>query len=316
MQQQQQQPQVQPINSTSLLTPTTTPPPSMNGLFLGLVEPTKTEANADIEDTAPEDAEYRRAMEAALYAADVIQHEQEQQKKKKGGPILMGFGSILSTTQGLFSPSSSATTSQQPASISLPTPSAQYDIHVDDVLDDDNDSTNRNRLPPWLQSSNQHTNTNTSRNTSQPPQMGEQDEEQKQGTARSAAVVGASVVGAVAGLAVMGPIAGVVAAGGAAYAAATKEGRMGNVLRGTGAVVAKAGVAAQQFEQHHHLVANTASGVAQTVGWVSRRTTQSPAPSTTPTASSAGLTPPSSSSPSPSSFTTTTSTPSSYDETY
>lgn len=282
----------------------------MNGMFLGLAEPTKIEVSQNIEDNAPEDAEYRRAMEAALYAADVIQQEHEQQKKTKGGPILTGFGSsIMSKTQGLFSPSSSTTTSQQPASVSLPSPSPQYDIQVDDVHDDDYDSTNRNRLPPWLQRSPQHTNNNTS-NTCQQHQTGEQQDQPKQGTARSAAVVGASVVGAVAGLAVMGPIAGVVAAGGAAYAAATKEGRMGNVLRGTGTVVAKAGSAAHQFEQQHHLVANTASGVAQTVGWVTQRTTQS----TTPTASSAASTP--STSPSPSSFTTTTSTPSSYDETY
>ena len=107
----------------------------------------------------------------------------------------------------------------------------------------------------------QPTATPTNNNTAQPPQ-------QQQSTGKTAAVVGASVVGGVAGMMLVGPVIGIAAAGGAAYAAATKEGPAGSAMRGVGTLAAKAGGAAKRFDDKHHIVGKTATGVATGVGWV------------------------------------------------
>lgn len=85
---------------------------------------------------------------------------------------------------------------------------------------------------------------------------------------KGASVMGASVVGGVAGLMLMGPLVGVVAAGGVAYAAGTKEGPVGSILRGTGSLAATAGGAAKRFDNKHHVVGKTVNGLATGVGWV------------------------------------------------
>jgi len=58
---------------------------------------------------------------------------------------------------------------------------------------------------------------------------------------KTGAVLGASVLGAVAGTLVLGPVGAVAVAGGVAYAAATQQGPVGNVVRGAGRWVARAG---------------------------------------------------------------------------
>ena len=85
--------------------------------------------------------------------------------------------------------------------------------------------------------------------------------------------MGATVIGGVAGAVMLGPIAAVVAAGGAAYAAGTKDGPLGTVLRKSGGAVAHVGSAAKRVEDRTGVVKKTASGVAKGVGWIAKKAT-------------------------------------------
>ena len=76
------------------------------------------------------------------------------------------------------------------------------------------------------------------------------------------------MLGGVAGLVALGPVVGVVAAGSAAYGACTQGGVVGDALRGTGSLVAKAGSAAKTIEQHTGIASGAAKGVVKGVGWM------------------------------------------------
>jgi hypothetical protein len=239
-------------------------------MFLGLEAPSPaTQEGDDDDDDDDDDPEIRRAREAALYAEGMLLEESTKRKQTQGrGPLGFGF---LPKAHGLFSSIQTTTTTTQDTNPRPPSP--RCDIHVDDVVlgpatDDDR--------PPWFSTTTAH------QNNSQTSDYGISGSSSGRGDSgssgpppkKSAAVMGASVVGGVAGLLVLGPLAGVAAAGGVAYAAATKEGGIGNVIRSTGGLVAKAGSAAKRFEDEHGVVSKTASGVAKGVGWIAKQTTQ------------------------------------------
>ena len=74
------------------------------------------------------------------------------------------------------------------------------------------------------------------------------------------AMGGAAVVGGVAGLMFVGPVVGLAAAGGAA-ALATTKGKVGEVTRATGEVVASAGSRLKKLDEKHHITDKAAKGV-------------------------------------------------------
>lgn len=101
-----------------------------------------------------------------------------------------------------------------------------------------------------------------------PAYIDDHHEEEPVGTRRQ--VGGAAVAGGIAGLVLLGPVIGLVAAGGAA-AVATSRGKAGQVARASGDVVSDAGSRLKQFDEKHHVVAKTSSGIVKGCSWVSNK---------------------------------------------
>lgn len=227
-------------------------------------------------DNKEEEDIYLQAQRAALEAKAIMEKQaQQQQKKQEGGFLGLGrlvpkqpsgarsdvpppadatpkkrwFQSNASTTRDAstppwHAPPQGANQHAATSDFGIPPPaSVQQQQVVANVNANHNNNVNTN------------VNTGVSNNTNQAPGKG-------------AAVMGASVVGGVAGLMLVGPLVGVVAAGGAAYAAGTKEGPVGSILRGTGSLAATAGGVAKRFDSKHQVVGKTLNGVATGVGWV------------------------------------------------
>ena len=260
----QEQQQQQPQAGNSLASP-----PPVNGMFLGMQEESKQDFSFNYDD----DRELRKAREAALYAEDMLQKQEKQQQFiEERGPL--GFG-LLPKAKNLF-----ATKGDEPYTAPANPASVNQDI---------NRTTDGPKSTPWYRRqtpqkeesdapwySTAHKNQNEADyglNNHQPEGDGEEGE-QSQGTSRSAAVIGASVIGGVAGLVAVGPLVAIAVAGGAAYGAGAKDGPLAKVMRGAGGVVAQAGGAAKRFEDKTGVVKTTASGVGKGLGWFAKKVTE------------------------------------------
>ena len=254
---------------------------AIDGMFLGLDAP-KVTNNPGFDGEDGEDPELRRALEAALYAEGLLKEESKKQKAAKAkGPL--GFG-ILPKAQNLFKSEEPYVSPQGNPNL---TPNVNInrepkaDIHVDDIYDEDGNRDDDR--PSWLSSgkkSSAEADYGIGGGTVAKYNGDGEIQGRQEGSTpkKSAAVVGASVVGAVAGLVAVGPIVGIIGAAGAAYAAGTKEGIVGDAMRGTGSLAAKAGSAAKKFEDNHGVGKATVSGIAKGVGWIAKQTVASKNP--------------------------------------
>ena len=209
-----------------------------------------------------EDRELVRAQEAAMYAEEVLEGQTKtQESQAKRGPL--GFGLLPKAQTFLQNKQEKMTTAKQNMFQNKKTQSDAIGTGFDDNTTPSWVTTDHER-PPWF-SSEHHKKDNN--------QDSQQQKEKPASQGKGAAVMGATVIGGVAGAVMLGPIAAVVAAGGAAYAAGTKDGPLGTVLRKSGGAVALVGSAAKRVEDRTGVVKKTASGVAKGVGWIAKKAT-------------------------------------------
>lgn len=210
-----------------------------------------------------EDRELVRAQEAAMYAEEVLEGQTKtQEAQAKRGPL--GFGLLPKAQTFLQNKQEKMTTAKQNMFQNKKT---QSDAIGTTGFDDNTTPswvTTDHERPPWF-SSEHHKKDNN--------QDSQEQKEKPASQGKGAAVMGATVIGGVAGAVMLGPIAAVVAAGGAAYAAGTKDGPLGTVLRKSGGAVAHVGSAAKRVEDRTGVVKKTASGVAKGVGWIAKKAT-------------------------------------------
>jgi hypothetical protein len=81
---------------------------------------------------------------------------------------------------------------------------------------------------------------------------------------------GAAVAGGLTGFLLGGPIIGAVAAGGGVLAV-TSKGKVGEVARSTGEVMASAGDRLKRIDQKHHVVEKTSKGFSKSCDWVAKK---------------------------------------------
>lgn len=209
-----------------------------------------------------EDRELVRAQEAAMYAEEVLEGQTKtQESQAKRGPL--GFGLLPKAQTFLQNKQEKMTTAKQNMFQNKKTQPDAIGTGFDDNTTPSWVTTDHER-PPWF-SSEHHKKDNN--------QDSQQQKEKPASQGKGAAVMGATVIGGVAGAVMLGPIAAVVAAGGAAYAAGTKDGPLGTVLRKSGGAVAHVGSAAKRVEDRTGVVKKTASGVAKGVGWIAKKAT-------------------------------------------
>ena len=212
-----------------------------------------------------EDKMFKQAEHAALEAEKMIQKQAEEAKQKQEEGGLLGLGLIKAPQMPhLFGNNNNNDTSTN--ADGTPTKKAPWFQTAT--------STRDASTPPWHGApANANAHAATSDFGIPPPATHDVTAtttgHNGNGTpGKGAAVMGATVVGGVAGLMMMGPLVGIAAAGGACYAAGTKEGPVGSLLRGTGSLAASAGGAAKRFDDKHHVVGKTVSGLATGVGWI------------------------------------------------
>ena len=215
------------------------------------------------EDTE-EDKMFKQAEQAALEAEKMIKMQAEETKKKQEEGGLLGLGIKAPQMPHLFGNNNDTNAD---GTTTTPTKKAPWFQTATTTRDAS--------TPPWHgtpQNATAHAATSdfgipppATHDLTTTPSGGQNGN----GTpGKGAAVMGATVVGGVAGLMMMGPLVGIAAAGGACYAAGTKEGPVGSLLRGTGSLAATAGGAAKRFDDKHHVVGKTVSGLATGVGWI------------------------------------------------